>query len=85
MTDGNVISLNGGPSFERISNENTVDALREALVRAEAEEIVGVVICQLHFDQGSSYDIAGMIGGYSLLGALGCAQSELVDIVREGL
>lgn len=82
MTDGKVVGLYGAFAPVPAVHEGVVEVLREALERAEAGDVVGVVVCRLHFDGLSSYDIAGMIGGYSLLGALGCARADVEEIVR---
>lgn len=82
MDEGKIVGLFGYLPGVPAVNESAVSVLRDALERAEAGDVVGVVVCRLHSDGLSSYDVAGMIGGYSLLGALGCARADVEEVVR---
>ena len=81
-----VVSLRGGiVPQEGVPNASVIEALEEALERARSGEIQGVAIAQLHADRLASYAIAGIIGGYSLLGALEMLKSVIVrHIEAEG-
>ena len=72
-----VVALHGGEVNTFTPNEGCIRALREMLEMAEAGEITGIVCARLHGDNLGSYTIAGMIGPYSLLGAVDMAHSEL--------
>ena len=80
---GNVTALHGGEVNTFTPNEGCTKALREMLEKAEAGEITGIVCARLHGDNLGSYTIAGMIGPYSLLGALDMAKSELIDHMKD--
>ena len=74
---GKVTALHGGEVNTFTPNEGCINALREMLEMAEAGEITGIVCARLHGDNLGSYTIAGMIGPYSLLGAVDMAHHEL--------
>lgn len=80
---GEVRSLYGGDVNGLEPNESCVKVLRELLDMAEAGEITGIACAKLHGDNTGSYTIAGMIGPYSLLGALDMMQSELRDAMKD--
>lgn len=74
---GEVKALHGGEVILPTPNESCVAELRRMLEQAEAGEIVGIVCARLHGDKLGSFTIAGMIGPYSLLGAVDMAHHEL--------
>lgn len=74
---GSVTALHGGEVNTQTPNPGCIAHLRELLEKAEAGEITGIVCACLHGDNLGSYTIAGMIGPYSLLGAVDMAHSEL--------
>jgi hypothetical protein len=78
----NVKSLFGGPAGVAEPNEVCIDALRAVLEMAESGEIVGVAMVALDKDGLGRWEVAGRVGGYSMLGAMEMARSELVDINR---
>ena len=78
----NVISLSGPPTTEPTVIQSCVETLREWLARAEAGECIGVCIVGLHHNGLASYDIAGVIGGYGVIGAAQIVTAELVDMAR---
>ena len=82
MTD-NVAPLFGGPVHVREVDEHAVAALEEALQAARSGEVVGVIIARVHYDNLSSYHIAGRMGGYSIIGALEMAKTELIVLHAE--
>jgi hypothetical protein len=70
-------ALHGGEVILPTPNESCIAELRRLLDKAEAGEIVGIVCASLHGDKLGSYTFAGMIGPYSLLGAVDMAHHEL--------
>lgn len=78
----NVKALYGGPTGEPEPNDFAIAALTEALERAKAGEVIGVVVAFLHHDGLSSWRTGGMVGGYSLLGALEIAKADLIEALR---
>jgi len=78
-----VVALHGGEVNAYTPNEGCIKALREMLEMAEAGEIAGIVCARLHGDNLGSYTIAGMIGPYSLLGAMDMAHDELRAKMQE--
>lgn len=81
---GKVTSLFGGPTGERVVSEAAVAALDEWLERALSGEIVGFAIAVLHHDGLGAFELAGRVGGYSMLGALDAAHARVLEIVRSG-
>lgn len=77
--NGTVTSLNGGPVGVLAPNEDAIELLEDMLERAKSGDIVGVAVCALHYDAAASYSVAGLVGGYSLLGALEMAKAELIE------
>ena len=76
-----VIEINSGIDITPgIVNEKTVEALEEALEQARSGEIVGVSIIKRHPDSLTSYHIAGISGGYSMVGAANCVMLELTRV-----
>jgi hypothetical protein len=62
-------------------NQKCVDTLKEALEQAESGEISGVVIVKRVTASGEGvYDIGGVVGGYSMLGAIQCVGTGLERI-----
>lgn len=81
---GNVVSLNGAPTCERAPNAACVATLTEWLERAKSGEIVGVALAAQHFDGYGSYSVAGVVGGYSVLGAAEHAKAILMQVQSDG-
>jgi len=82
MSDGKVVSLCGGPTGVLEPNATLVAALEAALEAARSGEIVGGVFAFEHFDGTAGFRLAGMCGGFVMLGALTAAHAELLDVVR---
>lgn len=82
MPEGRVSHIFGGPTGERDVNYRVVSLLEDLLERAHSGEIVGVSVCALSFDGCGSYWLGGKVGGYSMLGAMDVARSDLVDLIR---
>jgi hypothetical protein len=64
-----VVALNGGPTGEKAPNENCIANLKAALERAEAGEVVGCIVIQLHHDNLASCSFGGVLGGYAIVDA----------------
>ena len=77
-----VTSLFGGTTGLPAPNEACIASLRRWLEMAESGELVGVAIAGLCYDGLGRYEVEGTIGGYSMLGALEIAKTELVEAVR---
>lgn len=60
-----------------------IETLRDMLAKAEAGEVVGAVVAVLYHDGLSGFQIGGMIGGYSLLGAVELAKADLVEVLQQ--
>jgi hypothetical protein len=80
--EANVVSLHGGPTGIAEVNEACVQTLEIWLDMAKSGEIAGVALAGLGFDGCGRYAIGGLVGGYSILGALEMVRSDLVDLVR---
>lgn len=83
MAEDRVVSLFGGPTGERKVNALCVEGLEELLMRARAGEIVGIACAALHSDGLSSCQTSGLMGGYSLVGALQVLSADLVELARK--
>ena len=79
-----VVSLWGQPIGEREVQPMLVEALEKMLEQARSGEIVGAALVKLHCDGLGSWDVAGKVGGYSLLGAADCAHACLLEMARNG-
>lgn len=81
---GSVASLFGGEVVAPgVPNAGCVAKLKEILERAEAGDVTGIVCVCLHSDRTGSYSVAGMIGPYSMLGAVEMAKADLIDAMRD--
>lgn len=78
----NVSSLFGGPTGLPEQNENCIAELERWIEMARSGEIRGVVLVGLCRDGLARYAIAGCVGGYSMLGAVEVAKSDLMEAVR---
>lgn len=79
-----VVSLWGQPTGERNPNPALIDSLEKALERAKAGEIVGAAYAFCYHDGYAGYELAGLVGGYSMLGAIETAKAGLMEINRDG-
>lgn len=79
----NVASMFGGPTGIRTRNESVIEVLRELLEKAEAGEIVGVITAQIYHDGLSGFRIGGLVGSYSMVGALEMAKADLINVIIE--
>lgn len=80
---GKVQSIYGGPSGVPEVSQACVETLEEWLEMARAGEITGVAMAGLCHDRAARYAVGGMVGGYSMIGALEMARAELIDMARE--
>ena len=72
------------PPSPNADKRELLAALEEWLEKAKAGEIVGVVMAGLTHDRCSTWQMAGFIGGYSMLGAIVDAQAATLETVRSG-
>jgi len=79
----NVKSIYGGPTGLPERNERAIEVLTDLLEKAQSGEVIGVVVAALHHDGLAGFRIGGMVGGYSLLGAVEIAKHDLVSILAE--
>lgn len=81
MSDDKVISINGdstGKMRMGEPNQAVIDHLKELLQEAESGSIQGIVTVQLYSNSCASWNIKGLIGGYSIIGALNVALNDLL-------
>jgi hypothetical protein len=79
----NVKSIFGGPTGLPEPNQMAIDALELILAKAQAGEVIGVVIAALHHDGMAGFQIGGMVGGYSMIGAIEMAKVDLIAGMME--
>lgn len=79
----NVKSIYGGPTGLPEPNDMAIEVLRDMLAKAEAGEVIGVIIAALHHDGLAGFQIGGMVGGYSLLGAVELAKADLIEALQQ--
>ena len=77
-----VISLNGGPLGKPQPNADCIRALEDWLEKARSGQIIGVGMVGLGFNDTGQWAVAGVVGGFSMVGALEIVRDELVKIVR---
>lgn len=65
------------------ANAICVEALETLLEQARAGEIVGIGATMLHRDNQVSWRVAGVVGGFGMLGALRLIEQDLLEIQRE--
>ena len=82
MSGAKVTAIFGGPAGVPEVSKYCVELLEEWLEMAKAGEIVGVVLVGLCHDKLSRYAIGGHCGGYSLVGCLEIAKTDLIDMNR---
>ncbi len=77
-----VVSLHGTwqPQTEA-PNETVVRELERLLDAARSGEIVGIAGAYMHKDRMVTYSYAGLIGGYSVIGALTCLIDRIKNVV----
>lgn len=74
----NVTAIFGGPTGVPSRDENAVTVLRDLLERAEAGEVVAVAVAAMTHDGLASCHTGGLIGAYSMIGALEVAKADVM-------
>lgn len=77
-----VISLWGQPTGEPQVMESAVSTMAEWSEKVGSGEVVAVVVVGIFKDGMAGYTCAGLIGGYSILGALDMARQDVIDVNR---
>ena len=83
MMGEKVVALHGGPTGEARPNEACIRTLEAFLEMARSGEIVGVTMAGLSADGCARYALGGVLGGYSIIGAIEMARTELIELARE--
>jgi len=65
------------------ANASLVSYLEDLLEAARSGEIVGVCCANLHSDRTGGFSNVGIVGGYSMLGAINMAKRSLEDFIAE--
>lgn len=80
---GPVVSLRGSIVPQAAEPlESVIATLRRALEMAEAGEIQGVAVAMFHADGLSSWDAAGVIDSFAVLGAISAMRDAVSCAVR---
>lgn len=80
MTDGSVVSLDGGPvGVAGEADADVVSLLEEYLDQARSGQLRGVCVVGLHCDRQTTYGVEGLIGR-PLVGAVALMQGHLVGM-----
>lgn len=79
---GNVVAIDGGAVPAREPNASCIALLADWLEMARSGEIIGVVAVGLSHDGCGQWALGGMVGGYSMLGALEIAKADLAEDIR---
>lgn len=82
MSEGRVVSMFGGPTGERQVSDDVIRVLEDLLERAHSGEVIGFSGAVLVHDGCANFYACGMVGGYSMIGALEMAKSEVLDVLR---
>lgn len=77
-----IVSLFGDTVAQKSPNQACIDMLESYLELARSGETIGAVVVALQHDASANWSCCGMIGGYSLLGAMDVAHSHLRDMIR---
>ena len=76
-----VRSLFGGPvAGLREVNERALQEAEALLEAVRSGEVVGFAIARLHHDHLSSWRVAGIVGGYGMIGALEHAKASVMAV-----
>lgn len=79
----NVTSIFGEPVADGKANEACVEELERLLECAKRGEVIGFAGTYMMQDYTSNYLIAGLAGGFGMLGAVEMIKAELIDINRD--
>ena len=74
---GEVASLRGGPTGERVVEESCVEHLRDLLEKAESGEIVSISYAVQNYDRTAGYGCSGGSATLEMVGAAHVAASSL--------
>ena len=77
----NVVGLFGQPLADGEPVQSCVECLEELLEQAKRGEIVGIAYGAMNSNGQGQTGIGGVIGGYSMLGALKLVEVELTDLM----
>lgn len=72
-----VVSIFGGSVAQKIPNQACIEMLETYLELARSGEIIGAVVVALQHDGAANWSCCGMVGGFSLLGAMDVAHDHL--------
>lgn len=61
-------------------NRDTVAVLEDLLEMARSGEIIGVSVAMMHADRSCAYRVVGVVGGYSMIGAMEMGKQVVIDI-----
>lgn len=75
-----VTAIFGGPTYEREPHPDAIRAAEELLEAVKSGEIIGFGVAKLGFDGLASYELAGTIGSYSMIGAVEVIKSILIEV-----
>lgn len=80
MTD-KVVSIDGSEVPEtRVVRESVVETLEEMLERAKSGDIQGIACSFVDSDRCCQYVVAGVVGGYGMIGSTSVMKQDLIDI-----
>ena len=77
MTDS-IVALYGGLPYQRKVVDSVVGELEALLEKAKSGEVVSVVAAFTYHDGSGGFSISGLVGSYSMLGALRVAENDVL-------
>ena len=77
---GDVKAIFGGPTGQREVNQHAVEEAEALLQAVKSGEVIGFAVARLHHDQLASYRVAGMVGGYSMIGGLEHCKAIIMQV-----
>lgn len=81
---GEVKAIFGGPTGQREVNQMALEEAERLLEAVKAGEVVGFAVARMHSDQLTSYRVAGLVGGYGMIGGLEHAKAVVMRINDDG-
>lgn len=77
----NVVAFGGGPVVAgvKVTNQLCVKYLEHLLEAARAGEVIGVAVVMLRFDATADFEMAGVLGGYEMIGAVRCLEHNMIE------
>jgi len=70
------------PVLKKEPHQGVITALEQLLQEARAGDIVGLAYAYHGTEFRAAYGVVGFVGGYSMQGALRCAENEISDLNR---